>query len=116
MWRRILENGGQGVLPRIVTIENTQIMCLVSQRSKATVAVNSSSNNDYDDEWKTAKPFEEIPGYRSYPIVGTMWSMLPVIGIHASLIDQTINIHYISSPIRHGSGRYSVNGTLPNNF
>lgn len=71
--------------------QRTQVLYLSSQRSKASVAVGSSSNNatvtkDFDDEWKTAKPFEEIPGYRSYPIVGTMWSMLPVIGIQSSLI------------------------------
>ena len=37
-----------------------------------------------DAEWamghQTVKPFEQIPGHRSYPIIGTTWAMFPVIG------------------------------------
>lgn len=33
-----------------------------------------------DDEWNSAKPFEEIPGIRKLPVVGTVWGFLPVVG------------------------------------
>lgn len=53
------------------------------QCRKATAALKesiSSSPEALDEEWKTAKPFEQIPGNRSYPILGTSWAMLPIIG------------------------------------
>ena len=44
-----------------------------------------TNNDDQDDasfiaEWNAAKPFEEIPGRRSIPFLGTGWIMLPVVG------------------------------------
>lgn len=86
MWIvKTLNNCGQQVVPR------TKNLLLVSQRWKASaaaLAVESPSQNetaalnnkDFNDEWEKAKSFDEIPGYRSYPILGTMWSMFPVIG------------------------------------
>lgn len=32
------------------------------------------------ENWNNAKPFEQIPGYRILPVIGTMHSMLPVVG------------------------------------
>lgn len=54
-------------------------------RSNATVATqilkeNISDQLDADSEWKNAKPFEDMPGLRSFPILGTAWVFLPVIG------------------------------------
>jgi len=84
MWIvKMLDNCGHQVIPR------TKNLLLISQRWKATaaaLAVESPSHNETaalnnrDDEWEKAKPFDEIPGYRSYPVLGTMWSMFPVIG------------------------------------
>jgi len=31
-------------------------------------------------EWDQAKPFEQIPGARPLPVVGTMWVLFPVVG------------------------------------
>ena len=31
-------------------------------------------------KWNAAKPFEEIPGRRSIPFLGTAWIMLPIVG------------------------------------
>jgi hypothetical protein len=33
-----------------------------------------------DAEWNNAKSFDEMPGLRSVPILGTSWAMLPVVG------------------------------------
>ena len=33
-----------------------------------------------NDEWNSAKPFEEIPGFRKLPILGTLWAYFPVVG------------------------------------
>jgi len=41
---------------------------------------SSSSNEEEDPEWKAAKTFEELPGYRDLPGLGTLWVMLPVVG------------------------------------
>ena len=45
---------------------------------------SSSSSNvsseEEDPEWKAAKPFEQLPGYRDLPGLGTLWVMLPVVG------------------------------------
>lgn len=42
--------------------------------------IQSSAVGDDDDEWNSAKPFEEIPGIRKLPVVGTVWGFLPVVG------------------------------------
>jgi hypothetical protein len=42
--------------------------------------------SDATSEWSSVhgheqvKPFEEIPGHRSFPIIGTTWAMFPGVG------------------------------------
>jgi hypothetical protein len=65
--------------------------CII-QRYKASAAspevvlknnTNKASNHsaEEDVEWNNAKSFEEMPGLRSVPFLGTAWVMLPVVGI-----------------------------------
>ena len=35
-----------------------------------------SSAKNLKTEWDAAKSFDQIPGHRSYPIVGTTWAMM----------------------------------------
>ena len=64
----------------------TNHACII-QRCKASAASTRSSSTQSsnhlaveDVEWSNAKPFEEMPGLRSVPILGTSWVMLPVVG------------------------------------
>lgn len=41
---------------------------------------SSNASSEEDPEWKAAKPFEQLPGYRDLPGLGTLWVMLPVVG------------------------------------
>ncbi|EFX79020.1 hypothetical protein DAPPUDRAFT_305015 [Daphnia pulex] len=61
----------------------------IVQRSKASVAASPEvvlknganvSKVVEDAEWNNAKSFDEMPGLRSVPILGTSWAMLPVVG------------------------------------
>ena len=47
---------------------------------------SSSNVSPEDPEWKAAKPFEQMPGYRNLPILGTLWAMLPIVGNYIGLI------------------------------
>ncbi len=47
---------------------------------------SSSNVSSEDPEWKAAKPFEQMPGYRNLPILGTLWAMLPIVGNYIGLI------------------------------
>ncbi len=51
--------------------------------TEAGLKEKTSSSNvspEEDPEWKTAKPLEEMPGYRNLPILGTAWVILPIVG------------------------------------
>lgn len=64
------------------------------QCRKATAALKKtteSSPEALDEEWKTAKPFEQIPGDKSYPILGTTWAMMPIVG-HGIKLERMIEI------------------------
>jgi len=58
---------------------------LLTKRLKATAApavqpLTSSSATADDAEWAQAKPFDQIPGLKQLPIIGTAWAMFPVVG------------------------------------
>ena len=36
----------------------------------------SSSSDPTAAEWNAAKPYDQIPGARSLPIIGTMWAAI----------------------------------------
>ena len=62
-----------------------QSVFLLTKRLKATAAPavhpSSTSTTAADDvEWAQAKPFDQIPGLKSLPIIGTTWSMFPIVG------------------------------------
>ena len=70
---------------RLTAISYQRLAYKFILRSNATVATqilkeNISDQLDADSEWKNAKPFEDMPGLRSFPILGTAWVFLPVIG------------------------------------
>ena len=66
-------------------------------RYKATTAAGTSINAKEpayrlvdESESKHAKPFEEMPGPKSWPIIGSVWTMFPIIG----QISFIIHIYY----------------------
>lgn len=68
-----------------VVIKTTDNKAVYFQRCFSTEAglkekTSSSNVSPEDPEWKAAKPFEQMPGYRNLPILGTLWVMLPVVG------------------------------------
>ena len=52
------------------------------QCRRATVAAVKETTPDaaVDDKWNRAKPFNQIPGHKPLPIIGTAWAFFPVIG------------------------------------
>ena len=68
---------------RIELFDNVQAIsqlhkrCLASQREA--VRVKDSSDKEAA-EWEAAKPFEQIPGHKSFPIVGSSWVLFPIVG------------------------------------
>ena len=66
-------------------------LALVQRRFKATAAAvkperaeNESASSNEQTEWENAKSYEEIPGRRSVPILGTTWGFMPVVGKKAA--------------------------------
>nr|QST15060.1 CYP362A7 protein [Diaphanosoma celebensis] len=53
--------------------------------STTTVKQQTSVNKT---EWASAKPFDQMPGQKRWPILGTAWQVLPVIGVGISWTDQ----------------------------
>ncbi len=51
------------------------------QPVKATKSNEHHAVDEISEEWKTAKPFEQIPSHPSYPVFGTAWVFLPLIGM-----------------------------------
>ena len=49
---------------------------LASQRE----AVRVKDLDKEAEEWETAKPFKQIPGHKSFPIVGSSWVLFPIVG------------------------------------
>lgn len=47
---------------------------------KAGTTNNAEQPSAGEDEWNNAKPFGEMPGLRSVPILGTTWGMMPFVG------------------------------------
>ncbi|GFS57376.1 probable cytochrome P450 301a1, mitochondrial [Nephila pilipes] len=45
--------------------------------------INNIRNNS-SVTWESAKPFKDIPGVKSFPIIGTTWQALPFIGRHSN--------------------------------
>ncbi len=59
----------------------TQSRAPAQPLNKATQNNEHRAVDEITDEWKTAKPFEQIPSHPSYPFVGTAWVFLPLIGM-----------------------------------
>ena len=51
---------------------------LTTRRWNTTVA--NRITEDELTEWEQAKPFEQMPGNRSLPVIGTLWTLFPVVG------------------------------------
>lgn len=54
----------------------------IAQQTKRCCAASFSAALTTEDlvVHQEVKPFEQIPGHRSFPIIGTTWAMFPVIG------------------------------------
>jgi len=74
-----------------------------SYKTTAAVGVTSAQpfkkTADEDIEWNNAKPFDEIPGPKALPLLGTAWTYFPVVG-HGMEPKQQIDI------IRHHAKKY----------
>lgn len=53
----------------------------VDTEQSATPKIKHHSFVEKKSEWEMAKPFDQIPGYRSFPVVGTTWVGMPFIGM-----------------------------------
>lgn len=56
---------------------------------------DSSIVKDQKSEWDMAKPFDQIPGYRSFPFVGTTWSLMPFMGIYVLTFNIQVQINFL---------------------
>ena len=66
---------------RKIVFPNFQLQkrCLASQQ-EAIQLKDSSATTDESEEWRAAKPFDQIPGFRTFPIIGSSWIMFPLVG------------------------------------
>ena len=52
-----------------------------TKRCAGSLSASLTMTDDATGEWvQQVKPFEEIPGHRSFPIIGTTWAMFPGVG------------------------------------
>ena len=73
--------GRLGRLSLATSSKNRHELAISTVRGKATaVSPETKAVVEDDLEWEKAKPYDSIPGYRKLPVIGTMWSMFPVIG------------------------------------
>lgn len=42
--------------------------------------LNDEEQKDLSEEWKAAKPFDQIPGHKVLPFIGSTWALFPVVG------------------------------------
>ena len=59
---------------RVLQPRNVQLLTQ-SLRFRATAAVEHHSA-----EWNEAKHFDQIPGAKPWPLIGTLWQFLPFVG------------------------------------
>lgn len=73
---------------RHLTLSHKWFIQNLISRKNSTIAAASlikdkleqPSSTDLDLEWENAKPYEEIPGLKSLPVIGTGWVFLPIVG------------------------------------
>ncbi len=63
------------------------------------------ASSDEVEEWKTAKPFEHVPSHSSYPIFGTFWVYLPLIGA-INLFKLSVLVNFFGELNFYNSGKY----------
>lgn len=52
----------------------------VSIQLKETPSRDNKISGDRDLEWENAKPYKEMPGLQSLPVIGTSWIFFPIVG------------------------------------
>jgi hypothetical protein len=70
-------------LTRRVFLTNNSTAALMRRWKTNTVSqplTTADECNETLSEWDQAKPFEQIPGARPLPIVGTTWVLFPIVG------------------------------------
>jgi hypothetical protein len=45
-------------------------------------------------EWNKAKPFDQVPGAKAYPVIGTTWRFMPMFGtsLPANVPEKMLNL------------------------
>ena len=54
--------------------------CFQSTAAAGATAVKHSPNLAAELKWSDAKPFDEMPGPKRVPVLGSTWMFLPIIG------------------------------------
>lgn len=78
------------VIGRRLAVTYQQVDSAIIQRCKASTAspqvatkTSESKNTDRftadDVEWKNAKSFDELPGFRVLPVIGTLWAVIGIL-------------------------------------
>lgn len=62
------------------------VCAVVVKRYNATIAATQVLT----EEWDNAKPFEDIPGPKPFPVIGNLWRFLPYIG--KTLVNQQLTL------------------------
>lgn len=80
------------IVGRRLAVTYQQVDNAIIQRCKASSAspqpkssIGKNTDRSVEElEWNEAKPFDDIPGFRVLPVMGTLWGMLPVVGTSLS--------------------------------
>ena len=65
---------------KIVTRQLSSSESKFFHTTKRWVTSRTTEETVDDVEWEQAKPTDQIPGHRPLPVIGTIWSLLPVVG------------------------------------
>jgi len=68
--------------------QQQQQRCKTTLAPAAATATATATAAD-EAEWNAAKPFNLMPGRRSFPIIGTAWVMFPLVGNNLTIPDDS---------------------------
>ena len=85
-------------LDHAIFIRRSKASAALSETAlKAGTANNADRPTADETEWNNAKPFEEMPGLRSVPLLGTTWGMMPIVGIVIIYLSSINKLHFKNS-------------------
>lgn len=67
---------------RVICAQDLQwlLVSKCAKRSRSTIVSEVNKTLAKPKGWDEAKPFEELPGPKRYPLIGNIWRFMPVIG------------------------------------